>query len=253
MSSRIAIFLIVMLLALSFVSGATLHGAVYDSSYNLIKNVQLEINSTPKQNYISKNGLYFFNVDLGVYEIVLEKYYQGQLIYSSTKIVKVRKDGEFNIDLMVETQPGVELPPDEEDLGPSLLTLLRARYGYLFYVALGFVIVIVGLVVYFYWNYRLKKKKKSKEVVKLSIPSEKTEDIKVEKVEDKPEIKEVPSEDLDGVMKIIKEEGGRTTQKDIRKRIPLSEAKISLMVSELEAKGKVQKIKKGRGNIIILK
>jgi uncharacterized membrane protein len=52
---------------------------------------------------------------------------------------------------------------------------------------------------------------------------------------------------------IIKEEGGRTTQKDIRKKIPLSEAKVSLMISELEAKGKIQKIKKGRGNIIVVK
>ena len=59
--------------------------------------------------------------------------------------------------------------------------------------------------------------------------------------------------DIDGVIEIIRKEGGRTTQKDIRKMIPLSEAKISLMISELEAKGVVQKIKKGRGNIIVLK
>ena len=62
-----------------------------------------------------------------------------------------------------------------------------------------------------------------------------------------------PVFNLDGVLKIIMEQGGRTTQKEIRKKIPLSEAKISLMISELEAKGKVQKIKKGRGNIIVLK
>ena len=53
-------------------------------------------------------------------------------------------------------------------------------------------------------------------------------------------------------MKVIVEEGGRTTQKDIRKRIPLSEAKVSLLISELESMGKIKKIKKGRGNIIVL-
>ena len=58
---------------------------------------------------------------------------------------------------------------------------------------------------------------------------------------------------LDKIIDIIKEEGGRTTQKEIRKEIPLSEAKISLMIAELEHKGVIEKIKKGRGNILILK
>lgn len=59
--------------------------------------------------------------------------------------------------------------------------------------------------------------------------------------------------DLDRLIKIIQDKGGRTTQKEIRKHFPLSEAKVSLMITELESKGKIEKIKKGRGNIIILK
>ncbi len=35
--------------------------------------------------------------------------------------------------------------------------------------------------------------------------------------------------------------------------LDLSEAKISLILTELEHKGKVEKIKKGRGNVILLK
>ena len=45
----------------------------------------------------------------------------------------------------------------------------------------------------------------------------------------------------------------RVTQKELRKHFPLSEAKISLIITELEAKGYVQKIKKGRGNVILFK
>ncbi|MFH1173519.1 MAG: hypothetical protein V1725_00105 [archaeon] len=42
-----------------------------------------------------------------------------------------------------------------------------------------------------------------------------------------------------------------TTQKDVRQAFPLiSEAKISLIISELEHDGKVRKFKKGRGNIV---
>ena len=55
------------------------------------------------------------------------------------------------------------------------------------------------------------------------------------------------------VVSIIKKEGGRINQKDLRKQMPYSEAKISLIISELEKKDKIKKLKKGRGNIIILK
>ena len=67
------------------------------------------------------------------------------------------------------------------------------------------------------------------------------------------ETKEETTDSADKVLQIIKEAGGRITQKDLRKHFPLSEAKVSLMITELESKGKIEKIKKGRGNIIILK
>jgi uncharacterized membrane protein len=52
------------------------------------------------------------------------------------------------------------------------------------------------------------------------------------------------------VLGIIKREK-RITQKEIRKQLPDSEAKISLVITELESKEVIKKIKKGRGNIII--
>ncbi|MBR9690675.1 winged helix-turn-helix transcriptional regulator, partial [Candidatus Woesearchaeota archaeon] len=66
---------------------------------------------------------------------------------------------------------------------------------------------------------------------------------KISKKEDK---------DLEKIILIIKKHGKRITQKELRKEIPLSEAKISLMISELEDEGKIKRIKKGRGNIIVL-
>ena len=58
---------------------------------------------------------------------------------------------------------------------------------------------------------------------------------------------------LPGDLDFIKKQGGRTTQKEIRKNFPMSEAKISLIITELEHRGKIEKIKRGRSNIIILK
>ena len=55
------------------------------------------------------------------------------------------------------------------------------------------------------------------------------------------------------VIEILKRNGNRLTQLELRDKINLGEAKVSLIVSELESLGLVKKIKKGRGNIIILK
>ena len=52
------------------------------------------------------------------------------------------------------------------------------------------------------------------------------------------------------ILDIIKKQE-RITQKELRKSIPLSEGKISLIISDLEHNGKIRKIKKGRGNILI--
>jgi uncharacterized membrane protein len=59
-------------------------------------------------------------------------------------------------------------------------------------------------------------------------------------------------DDLNKVILILKKNDYRMTQKEIRKNLPLSEAKISMLITELEAMGKIKKIKKGRSNIIVL-
>ena len=42
-------------------------------------------------------------------------------------------------------------------------------------------------------------------------------------------------------------------QKDLRKRLGLSEAKVSMIVAELEEAGIVKKIRKGRANILVFR
>jgi len=67
-----------------------------------------------------------------------------------------------------------------------------------------------------------------------------------------PEEYDLP-EDLAEVVELIKREGGRITQKELRKKLGYSEAKMSLIIADLERRGIVEKVKKGRGNIIFLK
>ncbi|MFH0834875.1 MAG: ArsR family transcriptional regulator, partial [Candidatus Micrarchaeota archaeon] len=52
------------------------------------------------------------------------------------------------------------------------------------------------------------------------------------------------------ILAFLRKEGGRATQKEIRKALPYSEAKISTDLAILEDAGVVKKIKKGRGNVV---
>jgi uncharacterized membrane protein len=57
-------------------------------------------------------------------------------------------------------------------------------------------------------------------------------------------------EDLKEIMDLIRANGNRITQRELRKKSPYSESKVSLMLSDLEERGLVEKFKRGRGNII---
>jgi uncharacterized membrane protein len=59
-------------------------------------------------------------------------------------------------------------------------------------------------------------------------------------------------QDCREVLGIIEKNGGRITQLDLRKALPYSEAKVSLIVSDLESRGILKKVKKGRGNVLII-
>jgi uncharacterized membrane protein len=57
-------------------------------------------------------------------------------------------------------------------------------------------------------------------------------------------------DDLKEIMDLIRANGNRITQRELRKKSPYSESKVSLMLSDLEERGLIEKFKRGRGNII---
>ncbi len=57
-------------------------------------------------------------------------------------------------------------------------------------------------------------------------------------------------EDLKELLDMIRDSGNRITQRELRKKSPYSESKVSLMLSDLEERGLIEKFKRGRGNII---
>ena len=243
---RIILLLMIMLVMPQAVKAATIHGGAYDGSFNLITNVQFNINTTPAQSHVSKNGLYFFFALPGTYEISAEKKYGNNTLYYTKKVVDITKDGEYNIDVVLEKVSDIDLEEDDpnKDMGTYWLIL----------GAIGLIIAAVALLLMFQRRKNVKNVPpviKEKEVV--DAPKDVIEPEKVPAQKAEPEKNEEDAANLEKILSIIKKEGGRATQKEIRKQMPLSEAKVSLIIAQLEHEGKVTKIKKGRGNIICLK
>ncbi|MBS3104753.1 hypothetical protein J4234_00680 [Candidatus Woesearchaeota archaeon] len=231
---RILIFLLVAVVLINFANAATIYGAVYDLSLKKVNNARVEINTLPKQFVVAQNGSYAFNVPNGFYTIKAQLTQKNTVIASVQENITIKQDGSYVLDLILfpDVEEGIE--DIDIDVNGDIIETDKSKYkisvGTIVLFALGF--ILIG------WHYFKKRAMQKKEQIK----------IEEEKIEEKYE-----GNDLEQLIKIIKKEGGRTTQKDIRKQIPLSEAKISLMIAELEHKGVIEKIKKGRGNIIILK
>ncbi len=89
---------------------------------------------------------------------------------------------------------------------------------------------------------------------------EKNRKISLEKLAGNPEI-EIPDPkkklplpaDLQEIMDIIRGQRGRITQKELCSRLKCSDAKVSLMLADLEKRGLIEKVKQGRGNVVTLR
>lgn len=210
-------------------SAATVHGSVFDIFLEELDKAVITIDTEPQQTAVSKNGEYSFEILPGDYTINAI-YYGLDATYEREEKIKVNKEGNFKIDLILTPSLDPDILDGDtsefEDLENDFT--LEEKDGNNFGLVIT-IIAIVLIILYFHFS----KGHFIKEV-------------------DESELKSENEEELEKVLKFIKELGGRATQKDIRKKFPSSEAKVSLMITELESKGLVKKIKKGRGNIVIL-
>ncbi len=218
------ILLFVLLIVFSnAVFAAVVYGNIYDLSLSKVSGARVEVNTTPGQYLISKDGSYSFGIPNGFYTIKAELRGDG-IGGSESRNITITQEGNYVIDLILF--PNFEEEDDiSQDIEIAIPETEKKSFAPLFVLIFVFILGITAYIIF--------KGKKAEENGK--------------------ELGEDTEKDLNKIVEIIKKDDGRTTQKEIRKGIPVSEAKISLMIAELEHKGIIEKIKKGRGNIIILK
>lgn len=267
------LFVFLLLIILWSAEAARLYGNIYDIELNDLKNSVVEINTTPKQRFVAKDGAYTFTLPKGVY--VLRAEYNGTGAYGFVEeIVKVEQEGNFVYDLFLfpglnddEIKGTLDEDINGDTIGNTGDLIVDSKESNNYYVLFVIVLGVVVLVLLYFFVYVSKKKlDKVIEIIRKLVrgrgfvrDSEKVvaENAQEMGQDDRGKRSKrdvvVLSEELQQVVDIIQKQGGRVTQKEIRKEIPMSEAKISLMITELEDKGVVNRIKKGRGNIIVLK
>jgi len=241
MKNLLIYFVVLSLLVLPSISAATIQGAIYNSNLNIETNVLLEVNTTPAQKYLSRNGQYSFNLPNGIYQLTATK---GLL--KTTEEVIIQEDGIFLYDLFL--LPSLD---DEEELWQDTNQqyfnendLDETDIPWWSWV-IGGLIAAYAIVRF----YRARKKYGPLGVFRKRIK----DDAKKSVEEHKAELAREPGY-IEKTIEIINKHDGRISQKELRKELAyLSEAKVSLIITELEHKGKVEKIKKGRSNVIILK
>ncbi|NJD54165.1 MAG: hypothetical protein FIB07_15025 [Candidatus Methanoperedens sp.] len=249
MKRRIILVIILITILISHVQAAKVYGTIYEWSEldkplnNVI--VEIEENSTRVQYKVSGNGTYFFDISPGSYDITAKYYYNNILELSGEEKLRINNpDDSKNLDLIL-------FPPIDSDyeyfgninLTGELDTKQVDSTNYIIIFLVAFIIISIIIIIIFIW-----KKKRTPDVPIIDKPVP----LPPEQLEEKEDrnLTELP-DDLKELYDIILKKGGRITQKDLRKEVIYGEAKVSLMIADLEDRGLIKKIKKGRANIII--
>jgi len=241
------IFFIVAIAAsmLPLCHAATVYGNVYDISLEKVAGARISVNTTPIQSYIATDGSYSFDIANGHYTIMVEMLEGRTIIAAESRNVSIREQGKYVLDFILFPAideddafiDALDIPLLDDEQQPQKKSNAS--------IAVIFVLLVFLVIAFVFVMYTKRKKRREKK--------EKDWNGLQGDAAQKPHRENEKEDELEHILAIIKKEGGRVTQKDIRKAIPLSEAKISLMITELEHKGRIEKIKKGRGNVILLK
>ncbi|HEY3362306.1 MAG TPA: MarR family transcriptional regulator [Methanosarcina sp.] len=265
---------------------ATIHGATYAwDTLELLNDTVIDINSNPPQSIVAKNSVYSFELGPGDYIIIASYYRNSTLVYSKQTTLKIEDKGNYVFDLLlypVSENRTVEVIGDKSNNINSMNSAEgnKTISSTISYLPIAFILLLLG------GGYKLSRKHKEMkkdrsqagkfdisgilakfpgrisdyrmkpelenigEAVSVTEPIIKpTDNFELETAA----LKNPPlSTELREVLDIVRGHRGRITQKDLRNRLHYSEVKVSLLLSELEKRGLIKKLKYGRENIVTL-
>lgn len=231
-----------MLLVIPLATAATIQGTAYDYTLEPLENVVIIIDTTPVQQFLSRDGSFEIVVPPGEYTLQAQK---GEL--ATTETFTVQDEGVFLYDLFLFSS----FAEEDELLGDieETVTIEQVDTPQALFTRLLSVLVVLAAALGIGW-YILRKKEYEQQVPEKEVSVQETKTAKIPL--------DLPTDGeplyLKRVLDILKKHDGRITQKQLRKEMmDLSESKVSLIITELEHKGKVEKVKRGRGNVILLK
>ncbi len=214
----------------------TVHGTIYDLwTFEPLENVMIEVYSGSTQVWQQKfDYTYSLALPPGSYTIMGKHYSGAVLVSDAQENITLQENDNITLDLIM-------FPTFEEDELPENYDILpeeEEAEAISVWLAFGVVLALAATgAIAFYYRKILPKKKLAG----------------AGKVEAPPSVRVVGlPEDLNEVLNVIRASGGRINQVELRQKLLYSEAKVSLMISDLEDRGLVRKIQKGRGNIVVL-
>lgn len=220
----------------------TIGGVAYDYlTLEPLPDTIIEINTTPPQTYVSKDGNYRLNVPEGSYHLTAKHYENNLLEYYTEENITVAGGGDYTLDLIMLPAIEDEFLFDEPDLSDfdDVLIEDESQENQIWLMVPAVIAFIVIITITGWYLLFARSKKIEEGTTEAMIKSEEGD------------LRPLP-DDLLEIVEILKKHDGRMTQKELRKLLPHSESKISLMITDLENRGIVTRVKRGRGNVILL-
>ena len=242
------------------VQAATIEGVVYDFALIRVDQAIVEISSNPLQRMVAVDGRYSFEVAPGNFTLKAEEVRNQMVSANASQVLFIPSEGHFNLDLILS--PIIEMsddPIEEVDLEglfpkDQSFNQSKADFPWSDKGLLSLALILAIAAGFWEWRRRQRKGMANKPPSQESAPSISDQHF----TSDQPLSSSINNNgsvkrpDLQELIQVLTKEDGRATQRDLRRQLPFSEAKVSLMLTELEHDGVVKKIRKGRGNIIIL-
>lgn len=214
----------------SMVHASTITGVVYDGlTIEPLGNTILTINTIPAQTKVSKQGIYSFEIPNGTYTLKATYSEKGIILMKAEQEIQIEEEGVFNVDIIllpeIDDLPDDPLP-DDEPIPAIWDQLLRGPIA-----IWGLILVILTTVTYVAISVQKgttankKEKTANTELEEKEKTNEKNESKKEEQPLDKYAIETI---------EILQRGGNRLTQKELREKVTIGEAKVSLILTELE-------------------